>query len=164
MYQLSDRCAMLREEAVERKECYMKYYGIQSNIYTVLGRYAAKQKGLDNSEIIASGISETLDRFTPFIAPGELIVGFNFGEENYGEYSIPSNDETGRRIMRENSISDADADLFYEISARKEPLLNTVEGIAWTEAEKQIILEAVNNALAHPLQMTQSRYTEAPTQ
>jgi len=33
-----------------------------------------------------------------------------------------------------------------------------------TEAEKQIILEAVNNALAHPLQMTQSRYTEAPTQ
>lgn len=32
-----------------------------------------------------------------------------------------------------------------------------------TEAEKQLILESVNNALANPLQMTQSQYTEAPT-
>lgn len=31
-----------------------------------------------------------------------------------------------------------------------------------TDAEKAIILEAVNNALANPLQMTQSEYTEAP--
>lgn len=31
-----------------------------------------------------------------------------------------------------------------------------------TEAEKQLILESVNNALANPLQMTQSQYTEAP--
>ena len=33
-----------------------------------------------------------------------------------------------------------------------------------TEAEKAIILEAVNNALATPLEMTQSQYTEAPAQ
>lgn len=31
-----------------------------------------------------------------------------------------------------------------------------------TEAEKNIILESVNNALANPLQMTQSQYTQAP--
>lgn len=31
-----------------------------------------------------------------------------------------------------------------------------------TDMEKAIILEAVNNALKNPLQMTQSRYTEAP--
>ena len=31
-----------------------------------------------------------------------------------------------------------------------------------TDMEKAIILEAVNNALANPLQMTQSRYTQAP--
>ena len=31
-----------------------------------------------------------------------------------------------------------------------------------TDAEKALILEAVNNALANPLQMTPSRYTEAP--
>lgn len=33
-----------------------------------------------------------------------------------------------------------------------------------TEMEKAIILESVNNALANPLQMTQSQYTEAPAQ
>lgn len=31
-----------------------------------------------------------------------------------------------------------------------------------TDAEKELILESVNNALANPLQMTQSQYTEAP--
>ncbi len=31
-----------------------------------------------------------------------------------------------------------------------------------TEAEKAIILESVNNALANPMKITQSRYTEAP--
>lgn len=33
-----------------------------------------------------------------------------------------------------------------------------------TESEKAIILESVNNALANPLKITQSRYTEAPAQ
>ena len=31
-----------------------------------------------------------------------------------------------------------------------------------TDAEKAIVLESVNNALANPLQMTQSQYTVAP--
>jgi len=31
-----------------------------------------------------------------------------------------------------------------------------------TDAEKAIILESVNNALAHPLEITQSQYTQAP--
>ena len=33
-----------------------------------------------------------------------------------------------------------------------------------TEAEKDIILESVNNALANPTEMTQSQYTVAPTE
>ena len=33
-----------------------------------------------------------------------------------------------------------------------------------TEAEKAVMLESINNALANPLQMTQSQYTEAPAQ
>ena len=33
-----------------------------------------------------------------------------------------------------------------------------------TDMEKAIILESVNNALANPLQMTQSQYTQAPVQ
>ena len=37
-----------------------------------------------------------------------------------------------------------------------------VEDRVLTDAEKAIILESVNNALANPLQMTQSQYTQAP--
>ena len=33
-----------------------------------------------------------------------------------------------------------------------------------TEMEKAVMLEAINNALAHPLEMTQSQYTQAPTE
>lgn len=39
-----------------------------------------------------------------------------------------------------------------------------VEDRVITEAEKAIILESVNNALANPLQMTPSQYTTAPAQ
>ena len=41
---------------------------------------------------------------------------------------------------------------------------NKTQDRVLTDAEKAIILESVNNALANPLQMTQSQYTEAPAQ
>ncbi len=147
MYQLSDRCAMLREEAIERPNCYMKYYGMQSNIYSLLGRFEAKAGKLENTEIVAAGIARTLDSFAPFIAPGELIVGFNFGEEAYGEYSLPGDDEQGRRVMREHGISDEDAAAYYDIRARKERMLSRIERAPWTEEEKQ--MDAEWAALGH---------------
>jgi hypothetical protein len=33
-----------------------------------------------------------------------------------------------------------------------------------TQAQKDIIIESVNNALSNPVEMTQSQYTEAPVQ
>ena len=33
-----------------------------------------------------------------------------------------------------------------------------------TEMEQKIVIESVNNALKNPLQITQSQYTEAPTE
>lgn len=44
-------------------------------------------------------------------------------------------------------------------------MLNSIKtGEDWvlTDAEKALILESVNNALANPLEMTQSQYTTAP--
>ncbi len=38
------------------------------------------------------------------------------------------------------------------------------QDLVFTDSQKAIILESVNNALANPLQMTQSQYTEAPAQ
>ena len=45
--------------------------------------------------------------------------------------------------------------------------LNSTYGandLVLTDMEKAVILESVNNALANPLKMTQSQYTQAPTQ
>lgn len=40
--------------------------------------------------------------------------------------------------------------------------LTGLQDYTFTQAEKDLIVESVNNALANPLQMTQSQYTEAP--
>ena len=37
-----------------------------------------------------------------------------------------------------------------------------IEDYVLTESDKAIILESVNNALAHPLEITESQYKEAP--
>jgi len=117
MYQLSDRCALLRDEAVNQKS-YMSCYGAQRNVYFALGQAEAAQAGADNMGIIAAGITRTLDCFTPVIIPGEIIVGFNFGEAAFDEFYTPANDEAGRQIMRSNGISDADAERFYALPGR----------------------------------------------
>ena len=40
--------------------------------------------------------------------------------------------------------------------------LTGLQDYTFTQAEKDLIVESVNNALANPLQMTPSQYTEAP--
>ena len=40
--------------------------------------------------------------------------------------------------------------------------LTGLQDYTFTQAEKDLIVGSVNNALANPLQMTQSQYTEAP--
>jgi len=114
MFQLSDRCAMLRDEAMNKKE-YQKYYSAQRNVYYKIGAVEAKEKGLTNTEIVASGISRVLNSFTPVIIPGEIIVGFNFWDKEKGEYFCPDNSKEGIEILKENSISDTDIKRFFEI-------------------------------------------------
>ena len=79
MYQLSERCDILRKEMVDLKSN-MKNYCIQRMVYYALGAKAAEKKGLTYDEIYAAGTANVLRRFTPFIAPGELITGFNYGD------------------------------------------------------------------------------------
>ena len=52
---------------------------------------------------------------TPVIIPGELIVGFNYGDGVFGEYVIPGNDPLGRELMEENHISEADRSAFWSL-------------------------------------------------
>ena len=112
MFPLSDRCAFLREEAVNRK-AFMKQYYAQRNVYFTIGKTEALKEGKTEAEAVAAGIAYALDRFSPVVIPGELIVGFNYGEADCSEYYFPTDDEEGRRIMRENGIDEQDAARYF---------------------------------------------------
>ena len=94
MYSITSRVAALREEAVTTKH-YMQFYAAQRNVYNLLGTSDAMAKGLTNTEIVAAGITRVLDSFTPVILPGEVIVGFNFGEAQYPEHYEPADSPEG---------------------------------------------------------------------
>ena len=83
MFQLSDRVAALRDDAVNKKS-YMKYFSVQRSVYFKLGVYEAKKQNLTNTEIVSQGLVNTIKKFTPYIIPGELIVGFNYGDAETG--------------------------------------------------------------------------------
>ena len=133
MFQLSDRCAALREEAVNTKS-FMKQYYAQRNVYYTIGESEAKLSGKTNSECIAAGISYTLDKFTPVIIPGELIVGFNFGEADCPEWYYPKDDPAGWEAIHNNCISEEDARRYFDLrnnpnaaTVRVEPELTQAE-------------------------------------
>jgi len=132
MFQLSDRCAELREEAVNKKS-FMTQYFAQRNVYFTIGMSKALKEGKTNSEAVASGISYTLDKFMPVIIPGELIVGFNFGEADCDEFFQPNNDTAGWEIMRNNGICDEDAQLFFDF--KTSPIATSPLSAQLTEAE-----------------------------
>ncbi len=114
MYQLSDRCAALREEAVNKKS-YMRKYSAQRNVYFTLGVAATKGCGLSNEEVIAEGIANVIDKFKPFIAPDEMIAGFNYGDAELEEKVLPKNDEEGIALLHENGFTDAEIAEYFEV-------------------------------------------------
>jgi len=117
MFELSDRCVSLKNEAVANKN-YGKYYEFQRNVYFLLGYNEAERKGLSESLMVASGIKRVIDSFTPVIIPDELIVGFNFANKmSRGNtdcnYRWPRDTKADRDKMRENGISDADVEAYF---------------------------------------------------
>ena len=116
MFQLSDRCEMLREIVMSDNE-YEERFCAQHKVYTELGQLEAAEEGLDNSAIMARGMARVLNGFRPNIIPGELIVGFNFPDAKYGENMKLDNSDDARRIMRNNGISDEDIERFFSIKA-----------------------------------------------
>lgn len=120
MYPLSSRCAILREEAVRHSR--QQYFCAQRNVYYTLGAAEAKKAGLPNARIISAGIAHVLEKMTPYIAPGELIAGFNFGDAGFGEGYGPRETPEGWEMMAKNGISQEDARSYFEIQAEKGPI------------------------------------------
>ena len=143
MYKLTDRCMILREDAVNAKS-YTDKYCYQRSVYFSLGISEAMSKGLTEDECMAAGNVNVLEKFTPFIAPSELICGFNFGDlPDKNETYLPKNNETDISVMRQNGISEEDISKYFS-GICDIPLPKTVMGqgfvkeceIAFTEAEK----------------------------
>lgn len=136
MFTLSSRCALLREEAVDKKE-YMKLYYAQRNVYFNTGKALAEKEGLSPTEAIAQGLSNTLDKFSPVIIPGELIVGFNFGEGKHSEYFFPEDTPEHRHIMAENGISPEDTELYFSLKNSSGLIPNLSPGVCLSPEEEQ---------------------------
>lgn len=117
MYTLSDRCAILRERTVNQRTDARKYC-LQRVVYFALGGAEASAKGLSPVEIFASATANVLHRFTPHIGAGELIVGFNFPDGEYPEWTIPKNNEEDVRLMKENGVSDEDVAAFFRVDEK----------------------------------------------
>lgn len=135
MFQITDRCAELRDDAVNKKSL-MKYYYAQRNSYFAIGKWESILKEDHPIVNVASGVAYTLDKFNPIIAPGEVIVGFNFGEGDLSEYFWPKTKEEHGDIMRENGISEADIDRYFELKAIN-PTVKETYHLSFTKEEQQ---------------------------
>lgn len=114
MYRLSERCSILREEAVELKNN-QKNYCLQRNVYFAIGGAEAAEKGLELSEVFASAITNVIKSFKPYIAPGELIVGFNYGDGTTDDGYVPENTPKDIELMKSSRLSDLDIEKFFSM-------------------------------------------------
>lgn len=133
MYPLSDRCAALREEVVNQKS-YEKHYCVQRNVYFTIGRVKALEAGLTLGQAIAEGIATTAERFTPVILPGEVIVGFNYGNK---EQLFPADTEEDRALMAQNHISPEDIAAYLAVSDKLRWNPNPAPPVQMTQQERE---------------------------
>ncbi len=132
MYQLTDRCESLRDEAVNKKS-YTHRYCDQRDVLFTFGYYSTIGKEGTNSDRQSAAMAYTIEKFRPFIAPGELVVGFNFGEDSCGPIV---NTEAGRERLRTNGFSDDQIDRFFEISGHAYDVFERPIAPAFTQEER----------------------------
>ena len=109
MYKLSDRCAILREDAVNKKTMLYKA-GHAPRLYGAMGE-ATCQEGMDNALIRSAGVCSILENFRPYILDGELIVGYNYGWET----AFVVDDTPERRAqLREEGFTETEIDDFFK--------------------------------------------------
>ncbi len=109
MYQLSDRCAILREDAVNKKTMLYKA-GHTARLYGAMGE-ATCEKGADNAQIRTAGLCSIIENFRPYILDGELIVGYNYGWET--AFVVDDTPEK-REELRGEGFSETEIDGFFK--------------------------------------------------
>jgi len=82
-------------------------------------------------------MENVLCNFKPYIIPGELIVGFNFGDGKYEEYYRPSDNEEGRLLMQDNGISTEDIEKYFVAKESEKQTYWYAPGVVLTETDKK---------------------------
>ncbi len=115
MYKLSDRLAFLREENTNKR--YADEFCYQRNVYFTVAAAKAFESGAADHEIIAAGLSNVIDNFKPFIAPHELICGYNYGDvPHMDDYYFPKKDNgEDIAVMRKNGFSEETVSEFLNL-------------------------------------------------
>ncbi len=111
MYPLTERCRILREEAVNTKPYARKIAGMRW-YYTLDGMLSLPEEQCNNEMLVASGIAACMTKAPAWIFDHELLVGYNFGDGGY-EY-LWGTPEENRNVMREGGFSEEEVSWFFE--------------------------------------------------
>lgn len=122
MYQLNDRCEIMRQMIVAQQNPYEQKYLVQRNVHFAIGYGEARARGLSYMDAVGEGVTNTLNKSIPVITPGELIVGFNFPDTRHWESYNPKNSEEEIALMRKNGVTDEDIERYFAVGdLRREP-------------------------------------------
>lgn len=115
MFQLSDRISILRDEVVNQKKGNDEIC-LQREMYFTLGIASVPENGT-NCDFITAGICRFLECCRPVIRPGELIVGYNFGDGYMGEHwtCCYHDPETAGKLLRKNGFTEATIEEYFRV-------------------------------------------------
>ena len=115
MFNLSSRCKLLRENAVDKKNHENEITLIRA-YYFAKGICEAGGKLADNKGyLIACGLAKVIDNFTAIIDSGELLVGHNYGAD--GSFV---DKEKEAEILKNGYLPGVTAKEYYDCVAEKD--------------------------------------------
>jgi pyruvate-formate lyase/AraC-like DNA-binding protein len=123
MPQLTDRCEILKEAAVNDKPlspfiCAQRYY------YFTKGLYNVPAQCRTNTALMAAGVASVAKNALPVIMEGELIVGYNYGD---GEYEFLSDDpEKAQKQLSQGLFTQAEIDWYLTHAAEAKGFFSSV--------------------------------------
>lgn len=99
MFQLSDRCAILREDAVNSKSWNESIWAQRCVLFQE-GLQAATAAGVTgNHRLIASALANVIEKAPALVQEGELIVGYNYADTPFSDGGAPEDTAENRALL-----------------------------------------------------------------
>lgn len=118
MFHVSDRCSVLKDEAVNKKTINKRIFPIRNFLFVEGIENYAKQGKEGNHSILAAGICHALENAPAIIQDGELLVGYNYADTPFTDWQLPDACEDHRNILLECGFSNERIDRY--LACRKD--------------------------------------------